>query len=57
MNEHPALYDIARRITLEAGFDYTDPRTGVTTCAKKKKKSKKKLANPKPLRIVSSNER
>lgn len=31
MNEDPRLYAIAKRITLEAGFDYTDPRTGVTT--------------------------
>lgn len=29
--ENPRLYEIAKRITLEAGFPYTDPRTGETT--------------------------
>lgn len=37
MNEDPRLYAIAKRITLDAGFDYTDPRTGETTKAKRKR--------------------
>ena len=28
--EVPALYDIARKVTHESGFTWTDPRTGVT---------------------------
>lgn len=31
MNENPALYAIAKKITHEAGLPYTDPRTGETT--------------------------
>jgi len=38
MNEHPRLYEIAKQITLEAGFPYTDPRTLKTTQPPKKKK-------------------
>lgn len=45
MNEDPRLYAIAKRVTLEAGFDYTDPRTLETTRAQKqrKKRPQKKL--------------
>lgn len=25
------LYDVAKKVTLEAGMPYTDPRTGITT--------------------------
>jgi hypothetical protein len=51
MNEHPELYNIAKRITLEAGFQWTDPRTGKThfpprtrrkTTNKRKKQHEKK---------------
>jgi hypothetical protein len=31
MNEDPRLYAIAKKITLDAGLPYTDPRTGITT--------------------------
>jgi hypothetical protein len=31
MREHPELYAIAKKITLEAGYPYTDPRTLETT--------------------------
>jgi hypothetical protein len=31
MNEDPRLYAIAKKVTLEAGLPYTDPRTGETT--------------------------
>jgi hypothetical protein len=31
MREIPELYEIAKRITLDAGFPYTDPRTLETT--------------------------
>jgi hypothetical protein len=31
MREIPELYEIAKRITLDAGFSYTDPRTLETT--------------------------
>jgi hypothetical protein len=37
MREIPELYAVARKITLDAGFDYTDPRTGETTKAKRKR--------------------
>jgi hypothetical protein len=30
MKEIPALYDVARKITLELGLPYTDPRNGKT---------------------------
>ena len=33
MNEDPRLYAIAKKVTLEAGLPYTDPRTGETTKA------------------------
>lgn len=42
MKENPLLYDIAKQITLEAGFHYTDPRTGVTT---KTRKAQPKMPN------------
>lgn len=31
MNENPALYAVAKKVTLDAGLPYTDPRTGETT--------------------------
>lgn len=34
--ESPELYDIAKGVTHESGFDYTDPRTGETFPAPKK---------------------
>jgi hypothetical protein len=38
VNEHSELYNIARQITFDAGFDsWTDPRTGETHRAPKKK--------------------
>jgi hypothetical protein len=37
MRDDPRLYDIAKRITLDAGFDYTDPRTGETTRARRRR--------------------
>jgi hypothetical protein len=44
MNEDPRLYEIAKKITLDAGLPYTDPRTGVTTVRRKyaKKTTKRK---------------
>jgi hypothetical protein len=30
MREDPRLYEIAKRITLQAGYPWTDPRTGET---------------------------
>lgn len=41
MKEIPELYAIAKRITLDAGYPYTDPRTGETTQPKKMKNNKK----------------
>lgn len=41
MKEHPELYAIAKRITLQAGFPYTDPRTLETTQPPKQKPRKK----------------
>ena len=41
MSENPALYEIAKRITLDAGFPYTDPRTGLTTHPPKKREPAK----------------
>lgn len=40
MNEHPELYAIAKKITLDAGFPYTDPRTGKTTQPKPRKNTR-----------------
>jgi len=37
----PQLYTIAKKITLDAGYPYTDPRTGKTTQPMKKTKTKK----------------
>jgi len=37
MNEEPRLYAIAKKITLDAGFPYTDPRTLETTQPRKNK--------------------
>jgi hypothetical protein len=31
MNEIPALYEVAKKVTHDAGLPYTDPRTGETT--------------------------
>lgn len=36
MKEIPELYAIAKQITLDAGYPYTDPRTGKTTQPKMK---------------------
>jgi hypothetical protein len=36
VREIPALYDIARQITNDAGFDYYDPRTGKKSPAPKR---------------------
>jgi hypothetical protein len=36
------LYDVARQINHEYGFDWTDPRTMVTHKAPKKKRPKKR---------------
>lgn len=41
MPEIPALYGIAKAITLEAGLPYTDPRTGKTTQPPKRRKARK----------------
>jgi hypothetical protein len=38
--EIPALYEIAKRITLMAGMSYTDPRTLKTTESKPKRRKK-----------------
>jgi hypothetical protein len=35
--EHPRIYEIAKQITLDAGFPWTDPRTGVTHKPKKRR--------------------
>ena len=35
----PALYEIAKRINFRSGFAWTDPRSGITYKAPKKKKS------------------
>jgi hypothetical protein len=40
----PALYEIAKRVTLDAGLPYTDPRTGVTTKPKPLKRDPKKIS-------------
>ena len=42
MNVENKLYAIAKRVTLEAGFPYTDPRTGETTQPKPKSNKKTK---------------
>lgn len=41
LREIPALYDIARQITLDAGMPWTDPRTGKTHQPPKKAKRRK----------------
>ena len=37
MIEHPELYAIAKKITLDSGYPYMDPRTLKTTQPRKKK--------------------
>jgi hypothetical protein len=32
------LYDIARQVTIKHGYDWTDPRTGMTYKARRKSK-------------------
>jgi hypothetical protein len=41
---NPALYEIAKRVTLDAGLPYTDPRTGITTKPKPPKRDPKKIS-------------
>jgi hypothetical protein len=38
--DHPELYAMAKKITLEAGYPYTDPRTLKTTQPPKTRKNK-----------------
>lgn len=48
--DHPELYAIAKRITLQAGYPYTDPRTMETTQPPKQKPRKKtKMPNNKKM--------
>lgn len=59
------LYAIAKRVTLNAGFDYTDPRTGETTEARReggetlpvKKSIKKKASTKKATKRVATKKR
>jgi hypothetical protein len=44
--DHPELYAIAKKITLDAGYPYTDPRTLETTQPKTRKK---KMSNSKKI--------
>lgn len=48
MNEDPRLYELAKRITLEAGFNWTDPRTLKTY--KPERKNEKQKGNRKAKR-------
>lgn len=45
--DDPRLYELAKRITLEAGMSYTDPRTGKTTHPPKATPKAKPKAKPK----------
>lgn len=45
--DHPELYAIAKKITLEAGYPYTDPRTLETTQPPKPRK--KPMSNSKKI--------
>jgi hypothetical protein len=45
--DHPELYAIAKKITLDAGYPYTDPRTLETTQPPKTRK--KKMSNSKKI--------
>lgn len=45
--EIPALYEVAKDICHDMGWDYTDPRTGVKYPAPKKVESKKPKSKPK----------
>lgn len=47
MREIPALYDIARRITNDAGLTWHDPRTGKAYPPARKVKRKSKAAKRK----------
>jgi hypothetical protein len=44
MRDDPRLYDVAKRITHDAGFAYTDPRTLETTQPRRKMNKIKKPA-------------
>jgi hypothetical protein len=45
--ESPELYAVAKQITLDAGFSYTDPRTMETTQPRKKPKMNNSKKMPK----------
>lgn len=47
VRETPKLYEIAKQVTLDAGFPYTDPRTGIIT-QPPKGKTKMQNARKKP---------
>lgn len=47
MKEIPELYAIAKKITLDAGYPYTDPRTLETTQPPRKNKMPKNNHKPK----------
>jgi len=42
IHNNPRLYEIAKQITLDAGYPYTDPRTLETTQPRKNKMNKTK---------------
>jgi len=44
MRENPALYEVAKQITHEAGFDWHDPRTGKKYPAPKRSPRPRKTA-------------
>lgn len=46
-NAENVIYEIAKRITLDAGYPYTDPRTGITTQPMRKNKMPKNNHKPK----------
>jgi hypothetical protein len=50
MSEDPRLYDIARQITHDMGFDWTDPRTLKKYPKPKTKNHEHKKKNPNPKR-------
>lgn len=54
MRENPALYAVAKRITLEAGYSWTDPRTGETFRPPARKPRKNKTSPAHTTNRISS---